>query len=201
MNEAALAAAKTKLDNLTKLISAKSLDLSEADRRMTEMTNIANAAKEREKLARQRMAPLSMMISRKDQKIYVRQGLIPVFDGPVTIRDIGSPLGEHLYIATTTTEDGKSLKWSALSLPQSDKNEVDEIIRVKLESRSQINHQLSDNSFPSNASEALERIEISQDVRDRLAERLWVGSSMIISDQSPSSETGNDGTDLTVKIH
>lgn len=201
MNEAALAAAKTKLDNLTKLISAKSLDLSEADRRMTEMTNIANAAKEREKLACQRMAPLSMMISRKDQKIYVRQGLIPVFDGPVTIRDIGSPLGEHLYIATTTTEDGKSLKWSALSLPQSDKNEVDEIIRVKLESRSQINHQLSDNSFPSNASEALERIEISQDVRDRLAERLWVGSSMIISDQSPSSETGNDGTDLTVKIH
>ena len=200
-NEEMLAAAKIKLDDLTKLISVKSLDLSEADRRMSELTNIINAAKEREKLARQRMAPLSVMISRKDQKIYVRQGLMPVFDSPVTIRDISAPLGEHLYIATATAEDGKSLKWSALSLLESDKHEVNEIIKVKLVSRSEINHQLSDNSLASNASEALERIEISQDVRDRLAERLWVGSSMIVSDQSPSSETGNDGTDLTVKIH
>lgn len=199
-NEEALTAAKTKLDDLTKLISAKSFDLSESDRRMRELTNIANAAKEREKLARQRMAPLSMMISRKDQKIYVRQGLVPIFDGPVIIRDIDIPLGEHLYIATTTSEDGESLKWSALSLSQSDKHEVNDLIKVKLDSRSKINHQLSDNSPASNASEALERIEVSQDVRDRLAQRLWVGSSMIISDQSPSSETGNDGTDLTVKI-
>jgi lipoprotein-anchoring transpeptidase ErfK/SrfK len=199
-NEEALSAAKMKLDNFTKLISARSLDLSEADRRLSELTNITNAAKEREKLARQRMAPLSVMISRRDQKIYVRQGLVPVFDGPVTIRDMGAPLGEHLYIATAATEDGKSLKWSALSLPPSDKHEVDEVIKVKLDSRSQINHQLFDSNLTSNASEALGRIEISQDVRDRLGERLWVGSSMIISDQSPSSETGNDGTDLTVKI-
>jgi lipoprotein-anchoring transpeptidase ErfK/SrfK len=199
-NEEALSAAKMKLDNLTKLISARSLDLSEADRRLSELTNITNAAKEREKLARQRMAPLSVMISRRDQKIYVRQGLVPVFDGPVTIRDMGAPLGEHLYIATAATEDGKSLKWSALSLPPSDKHEVDEVIKVKLDSRSQINHQPFDSNLASNASEALGRIEISQDVRDRLGERLWVGGSMIISDQSPSSETGNDGTDLTVKI-
>jgi lipoprotein-anchoring transpeptidase ErfK/SrfK len=199
-NEEALSAAKMKLDNFTKLISARSLDLSEADRRLSELTNITNAAKEREKLARQRMAPLSVMISRRDQKIYVRQGLVPVFDGPVTIRDMGAPLGEHLYIATAATEDGKSLKWSALSLPPSDKHEVDEVIKVKLDSRSQINHQLFDSNLASNASEALGRIEISQDVRDRLGERLWVGGSMIISDQSPSSETGNDGTDLTVKI-
>ena len=199
-NEEALSAAKMKLDNLTKLISARSLDLSEADRRLSELTNITNAAKEREKLARQRMAPLSVMISRRDQKIYVRQGLVPVFDGPVTIRDVGAPLGEHLYIATAATEDGKSLKWSALSLPPSDKHEVDEVIKVKLDSRSQINHQPFDSNLASNASEALGRIEISQDVRDRLGERLWVGGSMIISDQSPSSETGNDGTDLTVKI-
>ena len=199
-NEEALAVAKKKFDSLTKLLSEKSLDLSQADRRISELTNIANAAKENEKLARQRMAPLSMMISRKDQKIYVRQGLTPVFESPVTIRDIASPIGEHLYIATATTEDGSSLKWSTLSLQSSTKRENEEFIKVKLESRTQINHQLFD-TITSNEYEALQRIEISQEVRDRLAERLWVGSSMIISDQSPSSETGNDGTDLTVKIH
>ena len=53
---------------------------------------------------------------------------------------------------------------------------------------------------PSSAAEALERIEIAQDVRDRIAERLWTGGSLIISDQPLSGETGAVGTDLTVKV-
>ena len=52
----------------------------------------------------------------------------------------------------------------------------------------------------SSAADALERIEIAQDVRDRIAERLWTGASLIISDQPPSGETGPVGTDLTVKL-
>ena len=40
----------------------------------------------------------------------------------------------------------------------------------------------------------------SPDVLDRIAERLWAGSSLIISDQPLSGETGNAGTDLTVKF-
>jgi hypothetical protein len=53
---------------------------------------------------------------------------------------------------------------------------------------------------PSGAADALERIEISQDIRDRIAERLWTGASLIISDQPLSRETGPVGTDLTVKV-
>jgi hypothetical protein len=52
----------------------------------------------------------------------------------------------------------------------------------------------------STPAEALERVEIAQDVRDRIGERLWTGGSLIITDQPLSGETGNDGTDLTVKV-
>jgi hypothetical protein len=41
---------------------------------------------------------------------------------------------------------------------------------------------------------------IAQDVRDRIAERLWTGGSLIISDEPLSGETGAIGTDLTVKV-
>jgi hypothetical protein len=140
------------------------------------------------------------MVSKKDQKIYVRQGLVPVFDAPISVRDPQSPLGEHLYIATAANDDGLSLKWSAISLPE---QPIDDRNGRKKNSANMLESSNSDQLFAktaSSASEALERIELAQDVRERIAERLWTGSSLIISDQSPSSETGNDGTDLTVKI-
>ena len=53
---------------------------------------------------------------------------------------------------------------------------------------------------PSSAADALERIKSAQDVHDRIAERLWTGASLIISDQPVRGETGPVGTDLTVKV-
>jgi hypothetical protein len=98
------------------------------------------------------------------------------------VRDPETPLGSHLYIATAVEGDGTSLKWSVVSIP------ARVVATPKLY------------GSPSSAADALERIEIAQDVRDRIAERLWTGASLIISDQPPSGETGPVGTDLTVKL-
>jgi len=46
----------------------------------------------------------------------------------------------------------------------------------------------------------LERIEIAQDVVDRISELLTPGSSLIISDHGISHETGRD-TDFIVLTH
>ena len=43
--------------------------------------------------------------------------------------------------------------------------------------------------------------EIAPEVREKIAERLWTGASLIISDLPLSGETNNVGTDLTVKLH
>ena len=52
----------------------------------------------------------------------------------------------------------------------------------------------------SSAVDALDRVELSDEVRQKIADRLWLGGSIIVSDQGPSSETGAVGTDLTVKF-
>jgi hypothetical protein len=40
------------------------------------------------------------------------------------------------------------------------------------------------------ATEALDRIEIAPEVREKIAEMLWAGSSLVISDKPMSGETG-----------
>jgi len=53
---------------------------------------------------------------------------------------------------------------------------------------------------PDKANAALERIEIPQDVVDRISELLTPGSSLIVSDYGISHETGRD-TDFIVLTH
>jgi hypothetical protein len=52
-------------------------------------------------------------------------------------------------------------------------------------------------SSPDKANAALARIDIPQDVVERISERLTPGSSLIISDHGISQETGK-GTDFIV---
>ena len=41
--------------------------------------------------AKRKTLPISVFVSRKTQRFYVRQGYVPVFEGPITIRDPRSP--------------------------------------------------------------------------------------------------------------
>ena len=168
-------------------------------RRLDEARAAFEAAGNAEKEARRRALPLSVLVSKKDQRIYVRQGLAPIFDLPVSVRDPGRALGSHLYIATAANDDGTSLKWSVVSMPTQNAEERGER-RAETTAVDTLGVTANPNRPPSSPAEALERIEIPQDVRDRIAERLWVGGSLIISDLPLSGETGNVGTDLTVKI-
>jgi hypothetical protein len=53
-------------------------------------------------------------------------------------------------------------------------------------------------SSPDKANAALDRIEIPQDVVERISELLTPGSSLIVSDYAISGETGKD-TDFIVE--
>jgi hypothetical protein len=129
--------------------------------------------------------------------IYVRQGLAPVFDTPASVRDPERPLGSHLYMVTAV---GLRSKWSVVSLPTRFAEERGERKRKTASVEEQVGAPPKLLGSPSNAADALERIEIAQDVRDLIAERLWTGGSLIISDQPLSGETGPVGTDLSVKM-
>ena len=191
-----LAEATAKLEQARTAFAASDLDRADADRRLEEARTTAAAAATAQREAERRVTPVSVLISKKDRQIYVRQALSPLFDAPIEIRDPDTPLGSHLYIATAAKEDGSSLRWSVVSMPEARTE------RRKNLASADAKADISWDWRPVGASpsEALERVDIPKDVRDRIAERLWTGASLIISDQPVSGETGNDGTDLTIKL-
>ncbi len=198
--EAVLADAAAKLEAVKTASAAKAADLADAVRRLNDATAASDAAANAEKEALRRTSPLSVLVSKKDQRIYVRQGLAPVFDAPASVRDPETPLGSHLYIATAVEGDGTSLRWSVVSIPTRFAEERGERKRKTASVEERVEALPKLHGSPSSAADALERIEIAQDVRDRIAERLWTGGSLIISDEPLSGETGAVGTDLTVKV-
>lgn len=115
--------------------------------------------------------PISVFVSRREGRIFVRQGLAPLFDGAVIIRDPDQLLGTHVFTAVAEEEGGARLRWSVVTIPNADTNRK--------------------------AAEALDRVDIPPEIGAKIADRLWVGASLIISDQGLSGETGF-GTDFVV---
>jgi hypothetical protein len=115
--------------------------------------------------------PVSVFVSRKEGRVFVRQGMAPLFDEAVTIRDPQRSLGTHVFTAVAEEEGGARLRWTVVTVP--------------------------DGGSSQTAAEALDRIEMSADSSREIANRLWAGASLIISDQGIGSETGL-GTDFVV---
>ena len=198
--DSALADALTKLETAKTASEAKDAELADAVRRLNEATAASDGAANDRKEALRRAMPVSVLVSKKDRRIYVRQGLAPVFDAPISVRDPETLLGSHLYIATAANDDGTALKWSVVSMPDRTAEDQGEHRTNNGWVDEQAGMPPTPRRSTSTPAEALERVEIAQDVRDRIGERLWTGGSLIITDQPLSGETGNDGTDLTVKV-
>jgi hypothetical protein len=147
------------------------------------------------KEAARRNSPVSILVSKKDKRIYVRQGLAAVLEAPAVVRDPQIPLGTHLYLATGVQTNGQSLSWTVISLPAPSEPEHHGTRRVRAGDTTDERVQLPS----SNAANALERIDIPAEVADRISELLWTGGSLIVSDQPLSDETGDIGTDIVVK--
>lgn len=192
--EAGKAAAEAQLLEITKrfdevnaiaaLKTPEAQEAIEAERALKEARAALAKARIIAREAERRVSPVSILVSKKDNKIYIRQGLAPVLDAPAIIRDPETPLGTHVYIATSQ-RDAVSLAWTAISLP---------------EMRDQKPARAEQTLTASTAAQALERIEFPPEVRERISELLWTGGSLIISDQPLSDETSDNGTDIVVKL-
>jgi hypothetical protein len=162
----------------------------EAKRAEADRVAAVAAAKE----AAARMSPVSVFISRQTQKLYVRQAFQPLFENPVTIRDVEQPIGTHIYTALDYTEGGAGVRWSALTMTRGqDANDPDKGRRYR-SARSQAEPTVTN---VAGARAALDRISIPQEAIDRISEVVSPGSSLIISDEPISRETGK-GTDFIV---
>jgi hypothetical protein len=152
-----------------------------------------DAATKEARVAQGKTAPVSVFISRKTQRLYVRQGFQPMFESEVTIRDPQAALGTFVFTALDyTNDDATDLRWTALAMYPNPTDPGTPPSRHG--GRRGGEPRTTDGKA---AKVALERISIPQDTIDRIREVASPGSAVIVSDEALSNETGK-GTDFVV---
>ena len=153
-------------------------------------------AAEAARAAARELQPISVFISRKTQRLYVRRAFEPVMESPVTIVDAERPIGTHVFTAMERNSD-TDMRWSAVTVEEGRAQDIVEPLGRGRMDRDRYAKLIS--SDGSVAKTALDRIEIPQDVLERIAGLASPRSSLIISDEGLSSETGK-GTDFVVLL-
>src|SRR5499427_4035808 len=152
--------------------------------------NARVAAAEAARKAARDLEPMSVFISRKTQRLYVRQGFQPILESPVTIQDADRPIGTHVFTAIERAGNDVDTRWSVVSLNGRHADAgADERHPAPARRGQGVEPMVTD---PGAGKAALDRIAIPQDVLDRIAEIASPRSSLIISDEALSSEAGKD---------
>lgn len=135
-----------------------------------------------------RAGQVAVFISKREKRIFVRQGFIPIFDMSVEIADPDQPLGTHVFTAMEVQEDGTRMRWNAITMPPERSRPIDG--RGKKAGKKAEPAPTVSTKAPSTAAEALDRIKMPQEAIDRIAEFLTPGSSLVVSDHGLGRETG-----------
>jgi hypothetical protein len=151
------------------------------------------AAVEAARKAARELAPVSIFISRKTQRLYIRQAFQPILESPVTIRDADRPIGTHVFTAMERA-GGDDMRWSVVSLEGSHHDGDAAERHGGARGRDGLDAGSTD---AGGAKAALDRITIPQEVLDRIDGMASPRSSVIVSDEALSAETGK-GTDFVV---
>jgi peptidoglycan hydrolase-like protein with peptidoglycan-binding domain len=102
-------------------------------------------------------------------QLFVRQKFASVFSTPVSFSNPEKPLGTHLFTIMHFEPGATQAEWTAISLNDEETAET-----------------------------VLDRIEIPDDVRQRISERLTPGSSLIVADTAINSAALPKGADFLV---
>ena len=145
--------------------------------------------------AARRREQVSVFISKKEGRIFIRQDWKDVWEAPVTIRDPDRPLGTHVFTAVEPAPDGSSMRWTAISMPPEGPARETRRRRSK---DGQEPAAAAAPAIPETAAGALDRIELPEGARERIAELLWTGGSLIVSDNPRSYEMSDNETDFIV---
>ena len=70
------------------------------------------------------LSPVSVFISRKTQRLYIRKNNMPVFEAPVTIRDADKPIGSFVFTALDYNGASGATRWNVVSMYKNAANVV-----------------------------------------------------------------------------
>lgn len=159
--------------------------------------NARTAAVEAARQAARELQPVSVLISRKTQKLYVRRAFQPILESPVTIADPDRPIGTHVFTATERSADQASVRWNVVSLEGG--RPPGAAIGPHDRARASAGDVEPAPTGPDTAKAALDRVTIPQDALDRIGGAISPRSSLIVTDEPPSTEMGK-GTEFVVLL-
>ena len=136
--------------------------------------------------------PISIFVSRKEHRVFVRQGFEPVFEADIDIDAPEAPLGTHVFTAVGAPTDGGAMQWVSTTVPGVPRRD-----EAKARPGNGTASASTTAALPPTASNALARVKFPDDVMHKISAKLWTGASLIISDYGISGETGK-GTDFVV---
>jgi hypothetical protein len=139
--------------------------------------------------------PVSVFVSRKQGRVSVRRGFKELFDLPIRIDEPDRPIGTHIFTAMGFKDDGKTMRWTVVSVPSQYRHHVSHSGKGHTGGQTMDPEQVA--AVPLTAAEALERIELPPEAIEQISPLLIVGSSLIVSDNALSDETDAD-TDFIV---
>lgn len=202
---AKLAEAGAQLESAKAQAQAKAEAAEAAGKEFKSAEAAREAAAEAAEAASRQTSPVSVFISRKTQRIYIRKGYHPLHEGPVTIRDADKPIGNYVFTALNYAGEGADVRWSVVSMYKAGHKAAggagggSEPVAQKKGRGSDTRSADVASADAAGAKAALDRISIPKDTLERISEVVLPGSSLIISDEGASIETGKD-TDFVVLI-
>ena len=173
-------------------VAANALRDAETDL-MSAKGELADANKE----IRLRSKPISVLVSLRAQRIYVRQGTEPVLEAPIAIAPLPGPLGTHVFTAMRYGSDPNTFDWRLVSaqVPAAGKTFLDDALKRR------------DRDGPSPqgdalsvrmATAALSAFTIPDDILSMISERARPGASLIVSDRELPLHENGSGTEFVV---
>jgi len=160
------------------------------------------------KVAAAKKTQIAIFISRKRQRLYVRQNFEPLFDAPVAIAQPEAPIGTHVFTALEFIgPDRTILRWNVVSLPGEAPKRVQYVEERgrygepgRRRRREVVDQRATDAPPPQSPAQVLARIDIPADISEAISQMVVPGSSLVVSDQGLGDETG-EGTDFVVVTH
>lgn len=125
-------------------------------------------------------------------QIMVRRDFQPVFEAPVGIKDPDVALGTHFLIADHTDRNTETADWFGLTLSNKLSDETMKRLGISID---------DDQTMSGDAKAALDRIEIPDDVREKIETAMGDGTSITINDEGLGPETAKSGTDFITLTH
>ena len=166
------------------------LEAAAAEKAARSAKEASEEAAARLKATERNTEPISIFVSRKAGRIFIRQAWAPIHEAPVTFKESELPFGTHTYLAAASGDGGRNLRWISVSLPSSWPVQPRQEARRDAQSSPAPPSAAAIGHRPETAASVLERFELAEETRSFIEDRLWTGASMIVSEEGISPETG-----------